>query len=626
MSYATYLRNKLDAQPKIIDLHKPSDASQHTHKKRLESNQVFFADGTGKGSLAMDTSRPHGTPLLQHASTSFTKASGRSADASDYTSFRGHIGVGDDSKYLNGGRITVEGCCNSGVIPDLPSTFIARGMTIAGDGLNTRVIVVGIDTTGSGNTIYKSADNGVTWTSIVGGFQDAGYGVAVDPTSTDRVVAVGKFTDASHTSILYSTDAGDTWASKTVGGYFAVEGHGVACMPTAGYWVMTGNDGGSGNNIKYFGDWAAVTGSTATADINELDNGESLSNWVGWGVSMVYVGTGGADSNIVIVGQGNTGSTLNNTILYAETNDPTKWYGGVTGRFTVAGYGVAGDSGGRYIMTGQDGGLTNIKYFDYTDFTTCSNVPTNTFTVKGTSVRTDNTSWTLTGDGSTTLKIADSFSDAIAGTFSSQVSVLEPAFCSIVSDVNTIVGGRNISPVQYSISGGSFVASTGLPTGIPGSNGKKPAKYASGSDFIRAKGCALTCVQPHNADELGKPLFVDNTIRLSAMHAELVGEGCGENSLVRANHTASEGIHPPSHPSRAVNEHTFMAAPPGFQNKGVGGARIGAYYNPRSGYVENKHGNDLGVNPRRVPVPFVISSNAPAHLKINNPKFGNVKP
>jgi len=37
-------------------------------------------------------------------------------------------------------------------------------------------------------------------------------------------------------------------------------------------------------------------------------------------------------------------------------------------------------------------------------------------------------------------------------------------------------------------------------------------------------------------------------------------------------------------------------------------------------YVEKHHGNDLGVNPRRVPEPFHIPANAPAHLKINDPK------
>lgn len=37
-------------------------------------------------------------------------------------------------------------------------------------------------------------------------------------------------------------------------------------------------------------------------------------------------------------------------------------------------------------------------------------------------------------------------------------------------------------------------------------------------------------------------------------------------------------------------------------------------------YVEKHHGNDWGVNPRRVPVPYQIPAGSPAHLKINDPK------
>lgn len=261
MSYATYLQNKLAAQKKVVNVRNPTDASHYTHKKRLEANAVFFVDGHGVGSLAMDTSRPDGTPLLQHASTSFRKDTARPADASDYTSFRGAQGIRDDAAYMNGGR------------KDIP------------------------------------------------------------------------------------------------------------CIPAP-----------------------------------QLDS----------------------------------------------------------------------------------------------------------------------------------------------------------------------------------------------------------SKYKSASDATKS----LHCVNEKVGDS---PKFVDNTIRLSAMQTDMI-EGCANGPFVTANHTHSEGIHPPSHPSRAITEHTFMAAPPEFQNQGVGGKKVGAYYNPRSGYVEKKHGNDLGVNPRRVPVPFIIDGSAPAHLKINKPTLFNIKP
>lgn len=265
MSYATYLRNKADSRPKILSLHKPTDASQHITKKRFKANQTFFTDGEGKGSLAMDTSRPAGTPLLQHQATSYPKKSSRPADASAFTSYRGGQGVNDDAKYLGGGKIEIDQCCQ------------------------------------------------------------------------------------------------------------------------------------------------------------------------------------------------------------IETPDASK--------------------------------------------------------------------------------------------------------------------------------------------------------YKTASDIIREK---LAC-DTSNA-LLSPPLFVDNTIRLSAMHPKMVEDGCCERPISEANHTHSEGIHPPVRPIQAITQHTFMAAPPEFQNKGVGGSRIGAYYTPKSGYVENKHGNDLRVNPRRTPGPWVYSPGAPAHLKINRPTLFNIKP
>lgn len=146
-------------------------------------------------------------------------------------------------------------------------------------------------------------------------------------------------------------------------------------------------------------------------------------------------------------------------------------------------------------------------------------------------------------------------------------------------------------------------------------------KYKTAADATRDK---LACDTTNALRD--PPRFVDNTVRLSAMVPEMVTGGCCDNSFVDANHTHSEGIHPPVRPSAAITQHTFMAAPPEFQNKGVGGKRAGAYYNPRSGYVENKHGNDLRVNPRRVPTKFVLDPHAPAHLKINDPTFANVKP
>jgi hypothetical protein len=148
------------------------------------------------------------------------------------------------------------------------------------------------------------------------------------------------------------------------------------------------------------------------------------------------------------------------------------------------------------------------------------------------------------------------------------------------------------------------------------------SKYKTAADVTRDK---LACDTTNALRD--PPLFVDNTIRLSAMVPDMMGDGCCKDSTVAANHTHSPGLPIGAQQQNfAVTQHTFMAAPPEFQNQGVGGARIGAYYTPKSGYVENKHGNDLNVNPRRTPVPWVYTPGAPAHLKINRPTLFSIKP
>ena len=97
------MRTKLSRQEKVVNVKNPTDASHYTHKKRQIANQVFLDDGTGKGSLVISTDRPTNA----HAATSYPKASGRPADASSYTAYRGHIGIDNDSAYTSGGKRTL---------------------------------------------------------------------------------------------------------------------------------------------------------------------------------------------------------------------------------------------------------------------------------------------------------------------------------------------------------------------------------------------------------------------------------------------------------------------------------------------------------------------------------------
>jgi hypothetical protein len=116
MSYTEYLRTKLAAEKKVVNIRNPTDASMYTTKKRMEATQVFFQDGTSVGSLVAGNERP----MNNHAADSSKKLSGRHVDASMYTAFRGNQGIGEDTPYASSpkGKKTLP--C---VPPPLPTTW-----------------------------------------------------------------------------------------------------------------------------------------------------------------------------------------------------------------------------------------------------------------------------------------------------------------------------------------------------------------------------------------------------------------------------------------------------------------------------------------------------------------------
>jgi len=146
---------------------------------------------------------------------------------------------------------------------------------------------------------------------------------------------------------------------------------------------------------------------------------------------------------------------------------------------------------------------------------------------------------------------------------------------------------------------------TQLCTPIPEQDG---TLYSPAGDYTKTLRC--------NKDLASKTLFVDTTIRLSAMTP------C---TTPQANHVHSQGLAYCPQKESTNQTSRVVVAPHSFQNQGVGGTRIGGYYTPKSGFVEKKHGNDLHVNPKRIPTVFTLS-NAPAHLKINDPTLGQIKP
>jgi hypothetical protein len=127
-------------------------------------------------------------------------------------------------------------------------------------------------------------------------------------------------------------------------------------------------------------------------------------------------------------------------------------------------------------------------------------------------------------------------------------------------------------------------------------------------------------------DSPGDSKFVDNTISLSAMHTDMVTSGCCDNKgIVAPNHTHSPGIRVAVDNQRyAVGKGFFMKNPPLAEGPNVSPHKVGGYLGPRSGYVENKHGN---VAPTR-PVPEAPGGQGQeiTQLKINKPTLGIIKP
>jgi hypothetical protein len=128
------------------------------------------------------------------------------------------------------------------------------------------------------------------------------------------------------------------------------------------------------------------------------------------------------------------------------------------------------------------------------------------------------------------------------------------------------------------------------------------------------------------SDSPGAPLFVDNTISLSAMNADMVTSGCcNNNGITRPNHIHSPGIQVAvNNQPYAVGKHFFMSNPPLAEGSNVSPLKVGGYLGVRSGYVENKHGYAKPTGPTpQAPGP---QGQEIANLKINQPTLGNIKP
>ena len=172
----------------------------------------------------------------------------------------------------------------------------------------------------------------------------------------------------------------------------------------------------------------------------------------------------------------------------------------------------------------------------------------------------------------------------------------------------------------------------------------RPATVAkTGSQATRDR---LDCYdrqgEPHNATgptpvNKGISHFIDDTISLNSGTYRIgTGSKGSTGSTIQSSNNITGGCPAAIHAHPEINPRAAWSPRP---TKGAGGLfnpvvaskdvsnRDGAPYKAGAlvpsdhlKYVEKHHGNDWGVNPRRVPTPFRIPANAPAHLKINDPK------
>jgi hypothetical protein len=165
-------------------------------------------------------------------------------------------------------------------------------------------------------------------------------------------------------------------------------------------------------------------------------------------------------------------------------------------------------------------------------------------------------------------------------------------------------------------------------SGVIGSN----SVQKSAGDWVRLnKDCVVsgTIGEPHEPGMRGTPQFVDDTISLNSGTFR-IGTGSSSKTNKTGSTPESSGCAPANHTHPAIVPYAAWAPRP---RKGAGGLQVSVQ--PRPGdarkvgglvpsdhlkYVEAHHGNDLLVNPRRIPVPFQIPAGTPAQLKINDPK------
>ena len=213
-----------------------------------------------------------------------------------------------------------------------------------------------------------------------------------------------------------------------------------------------------------------------------------------------------------------------------------------------------------------------------------------------------------------------------------------------VPDASTYTAYLGGSAIGKDIDGRPTIRNTKyvLPANVPASlctntylNG--PAAPKSAGDWTRSQAPCVNGREPHIPSELGPALFVDttNTVKNYNLPQNKTTYQISQDCLQCGNNKTVGGttcafcvgaIH--THPADVPHNTRWIPRPA----HGQGGIPVSTVPSPSDArkvgdrnprkvpYVEKHHGNDLFVNPRRVPTDFVPTNRAPAQLKINDPQ------
>lgn len=199
-----------------------------------------------------------------------------------------------------------------------------------------------------------------------------------------------------------------------------------------------------------------------------------------------------------------------------------------------------------------------------------------------------------------------------------------------------------ISPTLVTVTNANAITDA-VPTGtttltlVARSGGANTVPQNASSTAMLAQSCRYPSTEGHIQSELGPALFVDTTNTVKNYNLPQnktiyqISQDClqcGNNKTIGGTTCAFciGAIH--THPADVPHNTRWAPRPrdgmggiPVFTVPSPSDARKVGDRNPRNiPYVEKHHGNDLRVNPRRVPTEFVPTNRAPAHLKINDPR------